>query len=379
MQSDPFAFYTAFQVLQQNNIPYENFLRRSFEETSIASSPEVENLVKGIENVLDLFLFNKRTQPAVESWIRGRFTEKLKLQLADASRVGGGFHFTAKDVTAEKLKETTIQKLENGIKDKAPDVWHLVGELLKSDPEVIRRRHKAREEREKTRKRGKGQRKRKKRGNIAEGDDELRVLDIVDSDEDEPEDVEEQLEERWRTQIRMACGVPDQARKFIAQIGLSVSVSTINLMVKNLSAEAAAEIRRLGSTFLVSYGYDNWDFLLRHSTPTWETTRKDDLEHLSTGAIFPMVHGPSLADLDYSDFLWNLQKNPPPPATIADIAAQMPPEIPNENGLRPREQFIVWKFLFDLVNYGPTYFSQFKAQLGEPEEFECIPVIKSHE
>ncbi|EMD31852.1 hypothetical protein CERSUDRAFT_59448 [Gelatoporia subvermispora B] len=42
-----------------------------------------------------------------------------------------------------------------------------------------------------------------------------------------------------------------------------------------------------------------------------------------------------------------------------------------------RQRFQAWKFLADLVHHGPEYFRQFKADLGEPEPVEKIPVVQS--
>jgi hypothetical protein len=46
-------------------------------------------------------------------------------------------------------------------------------------------------------------------------------------------------------------------------------------------------------------------------------------------------------------------------------------------GLTHHDQFNAWKFLYDLCHHGPKYLSQFCMVLGEPEEIEQIPVIKT--
>lgn len=174
-----------------------------------------------------------------------------------------------------------------------------------------------------------------------------------------------------------ACAVPDAARKLLAHIGVSISVSAIETAVKNLSKEAYAEMRRLGQSFETSYAYDNLDIDIKPGTPTWEATAKDTLSHLTTASMFPLNHGIRAEDLQYSDFMWNLMKDPPLAATTAELFKAVPSQPSDNKGLRARDRYNAWKLRYDLVHYGPSYFAQFKSELGEPEEIECIPVVKT--
>jgi hypothetical protein len=53
------------------------------------------------------------------------------------------------------------------------------------------------------------------------------------------------------------------------------------------------------------------------------------------------------------------------------------PDTPDSSGLTRHDRFNSWKFLVDLITYGPPYFTQFKDRLHEPELIEGIPVIKT--
>jgi hypothetical protein len=174
-----------------------------------------------------------------------------------------------------------------------------------------------------------------------------------------------------------ACVVPDAARKLLAHLGISLAVSTIETAVKHLSKEAFANMRAVGATFKTAYAYDNLDIDLKPLTPTWESTAKDTLVHLTTAAMFPLNHGVSASDLQYSEFMWNFIKNPPLPATTAEIFKAVPSQPPDSRGLRARDRYNAWKFRSDLVHYGPPYFLQFKDKLGNPDEIESIPIIKT--
>jgi len=99
-----------------------------------------------------------------------------------------------------------------------------------------------------------------------------------------------------------SCNAPETVCEFLAQTGLSLSVSSINNAVTNLLREAGAEIRKLGKSFLTSYAYDNLNINLKHSVPTLENSQ-DTLIHLTTGTMLPL-HEVTLDDINCSDQLW---------------------------------------------------------------------------
>jgi hypothetical protein len=176
-----------------------------------------------------------------------------------------------------------------------------------------------------------------------------------------------------------SCNTSEQTRNFLSHLGVSVSVATINRTMTNLSTEAYHEIQRLGSTMLTSYAYDNLDIDLAHATPTAETTSKDTLVHLTTASMFPLHPTTTREDLDYSHVLRDLALNPPLPSTIANLMAHVPPKY-NELDDKKRsiqDRFNRWKFITDLIAYGPPAFAIFQDKVGEPEEIECIPLTKT--
>lgn len=196
---DPYAFYIAVDLLDANDISIESFLRRLFAEPTVASRPIVNTFVQNIFRVLDILNFNSRTQQNVEKWVKETFTKRLERQMFELSQPSSGYHFVAHLATSQRLKGFTIQRLEEGMKEKAPDIWDLIERLLQADPELTKRRQKARVDREKARQEGGGARKRRARRGIEDDEDELEIYDIVNCDEDEPEDIEEQLETQLKS------------------------------------------------------------------------------------------------------------------------------------------------------------------------------------
>ena len=153
-----------------------------------------------------------------------------------------------------------------------------------------------------------------------------------------------------------SCNTPETVREFLAHAGLSILTMSINNAVTNLSKEARVKMRELGKTFLTSYVYDNLDIDLKHSVPTIQKSH-DTLIHLTSGTMLPL-HEVTPEDLDCSDELWarshinpDVPLNMVPKVDVIDLI-----RIRAESyhpGLQQDERFNAWKFLHDLLNYGP--------------------------
>ncbi|KAF8815307.1 hypothetical protein BYT27DRAFT_7011335, partial [Phlegmacium glaucopus] len=120
-------------------------------------------------------------------------------------------------------------------------------------------------------------------------------------------------------------------------------------------------------SLLTLYAYDNLDIDLKHLVPTVENPF-NTLVHLTTASMLPLMHNISLDDLNCSDFLWKryqhnfnaLQQD------IPNIPFEKLLEIHSEeivSGPSRRKRFNAWKYLSDLVEFGPPYFHKFKKLL----------------
>ena len=67
--------------------------------------------------------------------------------------------------------------------------------------------------------------------------------------------------------------------------------------------ESEHTLQTLGRSLIASYAYDNFDVDLKSQVPTVEKSN-DSLKHLTSGLLFPLVHGVVLDDLRCSDELW---------------------------------------------------------------------------
>ncbi|KAI5980653.1 hypothetical protein EDD15DRAFT_2392868 [Pisolithus albus] len=171
----------------------------------------------------------------------------------------------------------------------------------------------------------------------------------------------------------------------LAHLGISVSTDTINLAIQSLSQESQNSLQRLGQSLLASYAYDNFDVDLKHDVPTVEKSN-DSLKHLTSGLMFPLVHGVTLDDLKCSEDLWRTSAlNPlvdephtPPKRAWWDLLKQLQPEQSRFNvNASCRDRFKSWMFLHDLCTHGPEYFRQYKPMIQNPEPVEQIPTVKT--
>ncbi|KAF8185800.1 hypothetical protein K438DRAFT_1973651 [Mycena galopus ATCC 62051] len=179
-----------------------------------------------------------------------------------------------------------------------------------------------------------------------------------------------------------ASNTPSKVIETLAHMGISISVDNIHGAVHSLSRETYTRLRMMGQTLLVSYAYDNFDINFPNIEPTVEKST-DTLTHMASGGLIYLEHGVKEKDLKCSEELWkNNPLNPlfdrsqaAPTHTIHDLE-DLHPEADHPSGLTHRERFNAWKFLLDLVTYGPQFFHQFRRVVGKPEMIEQIPVVK---
>lgn len=160
------------------------------------------------------------------------------------------------------------------------------------------------------------------------------------------------------------CNMPDAVLELLVHLGVSISPSTISNAVSNLSKESSSEVHKLGKTLLTLYVYDNLDVDLKHLVPTVENPL-NTLVHLTTSSMLLVIHDITLDDLDCSEFLWKRYKHNfnALPQDIPNIPFKKLFEIHPENttgGPSRRKRFNAWKYVSDLIEFGPPYFQKFK-------------------
>jgi hypothetical protein len=195
--TSPDAFYQAIEILVRNNIPLSKFIRRSFLEHATAASEYMQTFVADLPQLLEWLVHYTQSRDVTLSWMKEHYTTSLMSQIRTLCKAEHGFHFVAKSITAEKMKECNIKNIAEGIRKHAPDVWEVVGSLLQADPVLVRRREKEHKARENARNSKNTVSDGKKASATRDNDDEPNDFwNSVNAGEerDLPDDIGEQLE-----------------------------------------------------------------------------------------------------------------------------------------------------------------------------------------
>jgi len=96
---------------------------------------------------------------------------------------------------------------------------------------------------------------------------------------------------------------PQKVIETLSQMGICISVDSINTAVMSLSKKAHCGISTLGWTLLTSYTYDNFNVDLKSAVHTADKS-EDMLKHLTAGLLFPLQHGITLENLHCLKALW---------------------------------------------------------------------------
>ncbi|KAF8991930.1 hypothetical protein BDQ17DRAFT_1432732 [Cyathus striatus] len=159
---------------------------------------------------------------------------------------------------------------------------------------------------------------------------------------------------------------------------------SINAAVLSLSQTAEIKIKDIGQSLLTLYAYDNLDIDLKHTVPTVEKPQAT-LVHLTSGTMLPLHHNIKLEDFNFSEELWKNSKLNPntrpqdvPFISIEELISKIHPKAENHpSGLTQHDLYNKWKFLFDLIHFGPEGFRKFKSKLGEPDWIDRISEEKT--
>ncbi|KAJ7599752.1 hypothetical protein C8J56DRAFT_768775, partial [Mycena floridula] len=413
--------------LHESSLTMADALTSLLEDESIKDHPAMSDFGPRVKEILKAMHGNKETRMELLELLEWAHKETMQIygaQLEALVHKSTGFYFVAKKATVERIAGIDFDEIASKIQTLAPDLWNLVGLLLDAAPHLRTRG-------------GKGKKSRKSTVEddvdmdaipIDDGDTAWETIltprdlfndppepGVPDADEDSTakERIDEAAELRKALLIikRIVCisimmhstnqrcnalqtligiflhaaNTPETVAELLAHIGVSISTTAINQVTANLSLESTRAIKALGATLLTAYAYDNVDIDLKHSVPTIENPLPT-LIHLTSATLLPLNHGVTHADLDCSQQLWEKfklnrkrdQSLPQNPSVGDDDFMKIHPEDLNDSsGLLRRDRFNAWVFLRDLIHHGPKEFRQFKANLGDPETVEQIPIVKS--
>jgi hypothetical protein len=143
LNNTPTTFYSVVNTLEASNIPLENLICRSLLEPGVVNSQYITNFLEALPCLLDWLVHQEITREIVMKWMKNKYTGTLTSQLQDLTNPDKGLHLNATLITADELKECTIEKIiVQGMQTYTPDVWELVGKLLDADPALAHHREK---------------------------------------------------------------------------------------------------------------------------------------------------------------------------------------------------------------------------------------------
>lgn len=141
----------------------------------------------------------------------------------------------------------------------------------------------------------------------------------------------------------------------------------------------------MGQSLIVGYAYDNFDIDFKTHMPTVENQLVDTLTHMTSGTLIWLEHGVTREDLRCSKYLWACSHLNPfiPPSLCQPMGSStylrlhnIHPDSLDPHGLSRRQRWNAYKFLADLVKYGPPHFGQFQDLLHHLEAVDQIPFVK---
>ncbi len=185
-----------------------------------------------------------------------------------------------------------------------------------------------------------------------------------------------------------ASSTPEKVVKVLSRMGISISLTSIHRAIRSLSNLSYLDIENLGRTLLTSYGFDNFDILLRTLIPTTDGKLERGQLHMTSATLLRLDHDVTLDDLRCAQFLWARSENNPmasnpipfSPLKALHLLSTLHPEPDYQDGdLGRQAQFRSWMFLQTLIKYGPTYFTSHTRDLPHPTPVEAIPVTQTHQ
>ncbi|KIO01850.1 hypothetical protein M404DRAFT_28360 [Pisolithus tinctorius Marx 270] len=361
---------------------------------------EINNLRRHLPSILSAFLAHPLLHDTISQWAANIHTEKMVSSIRALTASSSGWHFSAVGASSKRLADFRMEDLAVSMESNAPELFCLLGSLLSAlvkDPTPYTP---------------------VPAESLMVDDDEDESWAAADGRHDKNEASPEPVKEDAKTQQRIAilrikmvliisilmhssnqkcnafesvfgiflhsCNTPERVINALAQMGVSISVSAINRAVQSLSRETVQTLRTMGQSLVVGYAYDNFDIDFKTRSPTIKKA-VDTLTHMTSGTLIQLEHRVTREDLRCSAYLWAWSKlNPSIPSYLRQPAGlssyiqlhSIHPDAVDAYGFGRRQRWNAYKFLADLMKYGPPYFSQFQGLLQHPEAVDQIPVVK---
>jgi hypothetical protein len=164
--------------------------------------PVTLSIIEDLDSILDMMKSAVSTSDQTEQWMFRNAEKGYQAQVLRLTEKESGSHSQANKITDAQLTETKIEKISRQMDHYAPDLWRLIANLLAADPATSRRRVQM----------CRNASSWSNDGDItmgdAAGDGEEEVpgttssgIQLIDDDDDAPEDLTEQAQQQFNTLI----------------------------------------------------------------------------------------------------------------------------------------------------------------------------------
>ncbi|EMD32165.1 hypothetical protein CERSUDRAFT_58912, partial [Gelatoporia subvermispora B] len=286
---------SVLKVLHKEGLTLRTFLASVLRDKVFKNDADVVDLRQNGHELVEWLVNDAGANTLAKSWAVAATKQMCGAELKALAKKSAGMHFNATNATEGQLEEFDVKVLAETMIAQAPTTWDLLGAFLEADQSLVRRR-----ERRLARLNVTQLHKSPIRplsppitdpSGIVEGDvdgddgdgdgeaQEAGANSASDGGEPHPDQLRKQRAgllamvrvlksvvcmsimlnntnqkcNMLQTMIGLflhACNTPEAIVDLLSRCGLSISRSTINGAVKNLSAEAGTEIQKLGKSLL---------------------------------------------------------------------------------------------------------------------------------
>ncbi|THH23062.1 hypothetical protein EUX98_g8114 [Antrodiella citrinella] len=372
------------QALGQNSVG--EFIIYLISDPALKDHSTLFSLVQQWPELLQYALDSPTLYNSTRTFVSDAFTATLTLEVAQLASRNSGWHFSARNASAEQINAFSIEDMANKMETEAPTVWTLFGQLLASDPVLADRRKQYLDVGLPLATHVQGE-PTEERDEEAEYWTEEILGDPVEREEDGDGPRRKKCRRRARERLTslqrirrvvimsifmvstnqkcnpLACmlgifchstSAPELVVEVLAHAGLSISLTATHTMINSLSEKALKYIRELAKTKVAAFAYDNFDMDFKSFSPTVEKPGTT-LQHATSALIFPLEHGVTPSDLKFVDEIWSTD-----PMNLAIPSTQwrtprnwtdcLPPAIDTDDPDQPSlsTRLMAWHFRLDL-------------------------------
>ena len=116
------------------NVPLDTLLTVILEQPNFTSSPAQAAIIDNVDALARLLFNHPETQKSAQ---RVAFQACTEILMGEIARMGGrnsGWHFSARNASAQRIDTFSITDMSHELKEQSPHLWQLLSSMLVSNP-----------------------------------------------------------------------------------------------------------------------------------------------------------------------------------------------------------------------------------------------------